>query len=65
MKTLAASLCEEDFINLSADISTLESLLKKDGLAGDNRLSQFKGGATDEWKQGFIKSNWWNVRKIR
>lgn len=48
MKTLAASLCEEDFINLSADISTLESLLKKDGLAGDNRMSQFKGGGFDE-----------------
>lgn len=48
MKTLAASLCEEDFINLSADISTLESLLKKDGLAGDQRMSQFKGGGSSE-----------------
>ena len=48
MKTLAASLCEEDFINLSADISTLESLLRKDGLAGDNRMSAFKGGSSNE-----------------
>ncbi len=48
MKTITASLCEEDFINLSADISTLESLLKKDGLAGDNRMSTFKGGVNSD-----------------
>lgn len=48
IKTIIASLCEEDFINLSADISTLESLLKKDGLAGGNRISTYKGGVKSD-----------------
>lgn len=39
MKTLTASLCEEDFINLKADMSTLESLLQKDGLTNDNKIT--------------------------
>lgn len=44
MKTITASLCEDDFTNLSADINTLEAVLKKDGLAGENRISVYKGG---------------------
>lgn len=40
MKTIISSLTDSDFINLSADMSTLEAVLQKDGLAGDNRMSQ-------------------------
>ncbi|MCF0115712.1 MAG: 5-bromo-4-chloroindolyl phosphate hydrolysis family protein [Erysipelotrichaceae bacterium] len=39
MKTLTASLTEEDFINLKADMSTLESLLQQDGLTNDNKIT--------------------------
>lgn len=42
MKTISASLCEEDFLNLSADMSTLEALLKKDGLVKEGTLSAVK-----------------------
>ena len=39
MKTISSSLCDEDFLNLSANISTLETLLKKDGLVKEGTLS--------------------------
>ena len=39
MKKLISSLTDSDFINLSADLSTLEAVLQKDGLAEDNPLS--------------------------
>lgn len=38
MKNIISSMTDQDFINLSADISTLEAVLKKDGLAGDDQL---------------------------
>lgn len=38
MKTIISSMTDQDFINLSADISTLEAVLQKDGLAGDMRM---------------------------
>ena len=40
MKTIISSMTDEDFINLSADISTLEAVLQKDGYAGDGMNSQ-------------------------
>lgn len=38
MKTIISSLTDQDFINLSADISTLEAVLQKDGLTSDGQL---------------------------
>ena len=38
MKNIISSMTDQDFINLSADISTLEAVLKKDGLANDDQL---------------------------
>jgi hypothetical protein len=42
MKTIISSMTDEDFINLSADISTLEAVLQKDGYAGDGRMDDQK-----------------------
>lgn len=42
LKTINEQLHEEDYMNLSADITTLQSLLKKDGLVDEN---PFQGGA--------------------
>ena len=47
MKTLTATLCEDDILNLSADISTLEAILKKDGLVGEGIMKK-KAGENDE-----------------
>jgi hypothetical protein len=44
MKTIISSLTDQDFINLSADISTLEAVLQKDGLTSDGQISQRRGG---------------------
>ena len=38
MKNIISSMTDQDFINLSADISTLEAVLKKDGLTNDDQL---------------------------
>lgn len=38
MKTIITSLTDQDLINLSADISTLEAVLQKDGLAGNTQM---------------------------
>ncbi len=35
MKTIISSMTDADMLNLSADLSTLEALLQKDGLTGD------------------------------
>ncbi|MBR0386084.1 MAG: hypothetical protein IJI05_06020 [Erysipelotrichaceae bacterium] len=35
LKTLTQSLCDEYYIEMSADMKTLEALLKKDGLISD------------------------------
>jgi len=43
METIISSLTDQDFINLSADISTLEAVLQKDGLAGDGRMETKHG----------------------
>lgn len=50
MKTISATLCEEDLLNLSADMTTLEALLKKDGLVKEGTLSsvKLKGGNVHE-----------------
>lgn len=42
MRTIISSMTDEDFINLSADISTLEAVLQKDGYAGDGRMKPEK-----------------------
>ena len=44
MKTIISSLTDQDFINLSADISTLEAVLQKDGLTSDGQISRRTGG---------------------
>ncbi len=44
MKTIISSLTDQDFINLSADISTLEAVLQKDGLTNDGRMEKTSGG---------------------
>jgi hypothetical protein len=38
MKKIISSMTDQDFINLSADISTLEAVLKKDGLTEDGQM---------------------------
>ena len=44
MKTIISSLTDQDFINLSADISTLEAVLQKDGLTSDGQMTTRNGG---------------------
>jgi len=45
MTTIISTISDQDFINLSADISTLEAVLQKDGLTSDGRIeAQKKGG---------------------
>ncbi len=44
MKTIISSLTDQDFINLSADISTLEAVLQKDGLTSDSQITKRNGG---------------------
>ena len=38
MKTIISSMTDQDFINLTADISTLEAVLQKDGLTSDGKM---------------------------
>ncbi|MBE6121214.1 MAG: hypothetical protein E7190_00690 [Erysipelotrichaceae bacterium] len=44
MQTIISSMTDNDFINLSADMSTLEAVLQKDGLTGDSDISQAMNG---------------------
>ena len=44
MKTIISSLTDQDFINLSADISTLEAVLQKDGLTSDGQMPRRSTG---------------------
>ena len=44
MQTIISSMTDNDFINLSADMSTLEAVLQKDGLTGDSDISQALSG---------------------
>lgn len=44
MQTIISSMTDNDFINLSADMSTLEAVLQKDGLTGDGDISQVMNG---------------------
>lgn len=39
MKTIISSMTDEDFINLSADMQTLEAVLQKDGLTADSNMT--------------------------
>ena len=43
MKTIISSLTDQDFINLAADISTLEAVLQKDGLTSDSQINAARG----------------------
>lgn len=47
IKTITVDMHEEDFINLSADISTLEALLKKDGLVKEGTMEAMRMKAGD------------------
>lgn len=42
MEKIISSMTDQDFINLSADISTLEAVLKKDGLTDEDTMSASK-----------------------
>ncbi|MBQ3461082.1 MAG: hypothetical protein IJH14_10480 [Solobacterium sp.] len=44
MKTIISSLTDQDFINLAADISTLEAVLQKDGLTSDGQITARRNG---------------------
>lgn len=51
MKNIISSMTDEDFMNLSADISTLEAVLQKDGLTSDSNITMTnasKDGGIDE-----------------
>ena len=43
MEKIISSMTDEDFINLSADISTLEAVLKKDGLTDEGTMKSTNG----------------------
>ena len=47
LKTINESLHEDDYMNLSADITTLQSLLKKDGLVKEGSLYENQEGEDD------------------
>lgn len=47
MKKIISSMTDDDFINLSADLSTLESILQKDGLTDDGMMHK-----DDDHEQG-------------
>ena len=42
LKTIVTSLTQEYFMDLSADMTTLETLLKKDGLVKEGSLSDMR-----------------------
>ena len=42
MKTISATMAEDDLMSLSADMTTLEALLKKDGLVQEGTLSSVR-----------------------
>ena len=44
MKTIISSMTDQDFINLSADISTLEAVLQKDGLTSEGQINKAQEG---------------------
>ena len=44
MKTIISGMTDRDFINLSADMSTLEAVLQKDGLAQQRPFEQRSEG---------------------
>lgn len=48
MRTIISSLTDADMMNLSADLSTLEALLQKDGLTGDQMHEQAQKGESHE-----------------
>ncbi|MCH4208282.1 MAG: hypothetical protein LKF79_08055 [Solobacterium sp.] len=50
MSKIISGLTDNDFINLSADMSTLEAVLKKDGLTGSDPLSMPSGSSKEEGK---------------
>ena len=47
IKTISVDMHEDDFMNLSADISTLEALLKKDGLVKEGTMEAMRMKAGD------------------
>ena len=47
MKTIISSLTDQDFINLSADISTLEAVLQKDGLTSNGQINKTQDGGKE------------------
>lgn len=42
MKTISSTMAEDDLMNLSADMTTLEALLKKDGLVQEGTLAEVR-----------------------
>lgn len=48
MKNIISSMTDEDFMNLSADISTLEAVLQKDGLTSDSNITMTGSGRDGE-----------------
>ncbi|MCH3962358.1 MAG: hypothetical protein LKE48_09550 [Solobacterium sp.] len=48
MRTIISSMTDADMMNLSADLSTLEALLQKDGLTGDQMKAQSQEGQSHE-----------------
>ncbi len=48
LKTVSESLCDEYYMEMSADMKTLEALLKKDGLADNMTFENFKKDENQE-----------------
>ena len=42
MENMISNMNDEDFMELNADMSTLEAILKKDGLTNDGRMESMK-----------------------
>ena len=52
MTQLISDMSDSDFINLTADMSTLEAVLQKDGLAGEGKMYQHAAAILDEKEKG-------------
>lgn len=52
MQKIISGMTDNDFINLSADMSTLEAVLKKDGMAGDDPLGSLSADPQQTKEEG-------------
>ena len=44
LETMSATLCDDEILDLSSDMSVLETMLKKDGLVREGTIDELKVG---------------------